>query len=376
MNNHNAQGTVLIRAETKERLIELLYILNFSFADTDSGLSLIGVPKSRKLSHEEFTIKFLDRFEPLYNDNLGVYECEIEIKYDTLSYGSREYKSIFETLTHWSNPKGSYAHINECRYEALFDILDICAWEGRLTHYEICDVWDKGEIIRDVCTEDDLEYTAKNASKLRDWENALDKQLIEDEFDDIYNVACKFVACKFTERYDEYAHLTRTPHIFRAHIDNFPTEIVYQGTNKIWFNLRELLDDLKTIHKYRLESGNIDEETYDLHGEMIESLESKDIDTNDLVNYRYQYNSSDATYLYKLYAECMTRAGYPLKQFTTYRNTRGEQLLPAELGFVHPEPGWHIAGYPYQIATKIVYSPEGAEMQHIRLTAEEKGMIK
>lgn len=72
----------------------------------------------------------------------------------------------------------------------------------------------------------------------------------------------------------------------------------------------------------------------------------------------------------------MTRAGYPLKQFTTYRNTRGEQLLPAELGFVHPEPGWHIAGYPYQIATKIVYSPEGAEMQHIRLTAEEKGMIK
>ena len=45
MNNHNAQGTVLIRAETKERLIELLYILNFSYADTDSGLSLIGVPK-------------------------------------------------------------------------------------------------------------------------------------------------------------------------------------------------------------------------------------------------------------------------------------------------------------------------------------------
>lgn len=170
MNNHNAQGTVLLRAETKERLIELLYILNFSSADTDSGLTLRGVPKSKKLSHEEFTIKFLDRFEPVYNDNLGVYECEIEINYDTLSYGPREHRSIFETLTYWSNPKGSYAHINECRYEALFDILDICTWEGRLTHYEICDIWDKGEIIRDVCTEDELEYTAKNASKLRDWE--------------------------------------------------------------------------------------------------------------------------------------------------------------------------------------------------------------
>lgn len=371
MNNHNAQGTVLIRAETKERLIELLYILNFSFADTDSGLSLRGVPKSRKLSHEEFTIKFLDRFEPIYNDNLGVYECEIDIKYDTLSYGPREYRSIFETLTHWSNPKGSYAHINECRYEALFDITDICAWEGRLTHYEICDIWDKGEIIRDVCTEDELEYTAKNASKLRDWENALDKQLIDDEFEDVYDVVCKF-----TQRYDEYAHLTRTPHIFRAHIDNFPTEIVYPNANKIWFNLRELLDDLKTIHKYRLESGNIDEETYDLHSELIESLESKDVETDALVNHHYQYNGSDATYLYKIYAECMTRAGYPLKQFTTYRNTQGEQLLPAELGFVRPKPDWHIVGYPCQLATKIVYTPEGAEMQHIMLTEKEKGLIE
>lgn len=371
MINHHAQGTILFRAETKERLIELLYILNFSYVDTDSGLRLIGVPKSKKLSHEEFTIKFLDRFEPVYNDNLGVYECEIEINYDTLSDGPRGYRSIFETLTHWSNPKGSYAHINECRYEALFDILDICAWEGRLTHYEICDIWDKGEIIKDVCTEDDLEYTAKNASKLRDWENALDKQLINDEFEDIYNVACKF-----TQRYDEYAHLTRTPHIFRAHIDNFPTEIVYPNANKIWFNLRELLDDLKTIHKYRLESGNTDEETYNLHSTLIESLESKDIDTSVLVNYCYRYDRNDATYLYELYAESMTSAGYPLKQFTTYRNSKGEQLLPAELGFVHPEPDWHIVGYPYLIAKKIVYSPEGAELQHIMLTEQEKEMIE
>lgn len=68
----------------------------------------------------------------------------------------------------------------------------------------------------------------------------------------------------------------------------------------------------------------------------------------------------------------MTDAGYPLKQFTTYRNTRGEQLLPAELGFVRHGPDWHIVGYPYQIATKTVYSPEGAEMQHIMLTEEEK----
>lgn len=370
MNNHNAQGTVLLRAETKERLIELLYILNFSYADTDSGLSLTGVPKSRKLSHEEFTIKFLDRFEPTYNDNLGVYECEIEINYDTLSYGPRERQSIFETLTHWSNPKGSYAHINECRYEALFDILDICAWEGRLTHYEICDIWDKGEIIRDVCTEDELEYTAKNASKLRDWESALDIQLIDDEFDDVYAVACKF-----TQRYDEYAHLTRNPHIFRAHIKNFPVDIVYRNINKIWFNLRELLDDLKAIHNYRLESGEIDEETYDLHSELIKSLESKDVETDALVNHHYQYNGSDATYLYKIYAECMTRAGYPLKQFTTYRNTQGEQLLPAELGFVRPKPDWHIVGYPYLIATKTVYSPEGAEMQHIMLTEEEKEVL-
>ena len=240
-----------------------------------------------------------------------------------------------------------------------------------MTHYEICDVWDKGEIIRDVCTEDELEYTAKNASKLHDWENALDKQLIDDEFEDVYDVVCKF-----TQRYDEYAHLTRTPHIFRAHINNFPVDIVYPNANKIWFNLRELLDDLKTIHKYRLESGNIDEETYDLHSELIESLESKDVETDTLVNHHYQYNGSDATYLYKIYAECMTRAGYPLKQFTTYRNTQGEQLLPAELGFVRPKPDWHIVGYPYQLATKIVYTPEGAEMQHIMLTEKEKGLIE
>lgn len=128
---------------------------------------------------------------------------------------------------------------------------------------------------------------------------------------------------------------------------------------------------MKAIHNYRLESGEIDEETYDLHSELIESLESKDIDTSVLVNYHYQYDRNDATYLYKIYAECMTRAGYPLKQFTTYRNTQGEQLLPAELGFVRPKPDWHIAGYPYQIAQKIVYSPEGAEMQHIMLTKQE-----
>ena len=371
MINHHAQGTILFRTETKERLIELLYILNFSFIDKFSGLILIGVPNSKKLSQDEFTIKFLDEFELNFNENIGVYECEIDVDYGILCVGPGAYRNIFETLTHWSNPDGSYAHLSECRYEALFDIIDIHSFEGRLTHYGIYNIWDRGKIIGDICTEDRLDYTAKNASHLRGWENALDMQLIEDEFDDVYAVACKF-----TQRYDEYAHLTRNPHIFRAHIKNFPVDIVYRNINKIWFNLRELLDDLKAIHNYRLESGEIDEETYDLHSELIESLESKDIDTSVLVNYRYQYDSSDATYLYKLYAECMTRAGYPLKQFTTYRNTGGEQLLPAELGFVHHGPDWHIVGYPYQLATKIVYSPEGVEMQHIMLTEKEKGLIE